>query len=121
MCGRKFSYFGTPLDKKREMQAYAYSKIFNLSLNEFQAKFNVKFDDVFRKQLAVLKKLGMISINNEEIMINNKHFRYCSVIRTLFIDKDYIRRVLSNSKEKYDPAGDYSKILKKLTRLLGAV
>jgi len=113
---QELRYFGVILNKKKEMNIYAYSNISQLSLDEFKNRFNEKFENVFKEQLIILKKLKAITIKNRKMTINKEHLHNFYTMKTLFMDKDYISKVLANSNEKYDPYKDYSKIINKLMR-----
>ena len=111
-----FSYIGLPLDISREMAAYAYTNLFNISPLKFKNLFGAEFADVFRRQLKVLTALGLVKLENGGLQVLTRAAHKAKVVTTFFVDKDYINKAISVSGLKYDPRADYTAKIREFTR-----
>lgn len=108
-------YIGVRLDINKEMHNFVYSKLRNISFGQFKRIFKKDFREIFREQLFVLKSLGLVDIRDDSLSFVVNNIAEAKVIRTFFMDKDYIYNVLNFSHEKYDPQKDYFPEIRKQT------
>jgi len=108
-------YVGIKLDKHIEMCTFAYSNISNLSFKDFKKRFGEDFTDVFRSNLEILEKKGMLVVQKDKIKLLKKDPHHFQIIKVFFMDKDYIDRIISDD-EKYNADKDYLPEVKDLCR-----
>ncbi len=114
-------YIGLKLNLNEEMCNFAYSKFENISFKEFKKIFKKEFREVFKEQLFVLKSLGLVRIKKDGFVFSAENIAEKKVIRTFFMDKDYIYNVLKSSNERYDPKKDYLPLIRKTSTLLSTI
>ena len=105
-------YVGIEMNKSREMHSYVFTNIAHLNLREFKELFGESCADVFRTQFMLLNKLNIF--RGYKMVSSNPADQ--QIAKTLFLDPEYIERMLTISREKYDPDYDYLPKLRSLLR-----
>jgi len=108
-------YIGIRLDKRIEMCTYAFSNISNLSLEEFEDRFGEDFNEIFKENIEILTKLGLIHVDNKVTLLKDERYSR-QIVKVFFIDKGYIERMVKSYKIDYDPKADYLSQVKELSR-----
>ena len=106
-----FTYSGIKMDEKKEMNVFAYTHIYNLSLEAFKKRFHADFTKIFKKELEILVAHQNLHIHKGKVVFLTEDFVSNKVIRNFFIDKEYARKIVASDKEKYDPRKNYRALI----------
>lgn len=106
-----FIYKGVRVDLSKEMNMYAYTFLDSKNFSEFKKIFKKDFTSVFKTQLQILSYLNLIKIQNNSFqLLSNSSFTK-NIVRSFFLNKEYIHRAIDFYGEEYNPKTDYAKLL----------
>ncbi len=109
-----FRYIGLEIDEEKEKNIFAYTYLQNLSTEEFKIRFGEDFCRIFRKELTLLEKNGLLSIEGSKVLLQSDDPVMRRVVKSFFIDKDYKKKVVSVEGERYDRKKDYRSLISPL-------
>lgn len=106
-----FIYLGIKTDLSKEMYIFAYTHFDCINFKEFKSKFGKEVKEVFKSQLKILKALKLIKISDSKIIILPKDRVIREVIRTFFMQKEYLLQIEQSNNDLYDKNKDYLKLV----------
>ena len=111
-------YIGLNRDISNEMHSFVHRNLEKISLKKFKKVFKKDFESVFKVQIKILSAIKHIKIMNDKLKLLRGDIVTKEIIKTFFVDKEYIHRLIEFENDKYNPKTDYKKLILELKRAI---